>query len=620
MVLGQQLELFEPLAAALALRDTPYNSTAHALAEIVDNSIDARARNVDILIMNQRERTPSGQSVRVVRGLSVVDNGHGMTPEVLAQALVVGGRPAEGKGIHRRMGKYGVGLPTSSLSQCTRVDVWSWQNSLDSAWRSHLDVAEVRAGHVRVPAPVQERPPELWLNHSRPEIVRDSESGTLVVWSNLDRVDWRTSRTTMERVEEEVGRIYRDFIRDRQVSLVMQSFDNDGGRDPRQTIRPNDPLYLMTDTVHPHWQPNEPMFTVWAKKRIPVTVNGTEYDVEILYSRVKGEVLLEEGSRAAGSTNHGRKAARNVGISVVREGRELMTLPPLNNLGDPRHRWWGCELRFNRGCDDLFGVDHSKQLAARLQAVHRSVQRADRSTASIDEEEERARTDGDQNLIALYDIIKTIDNNTGEMFREIRKIRSRPRKHGSNKDEGPDFSGGAGEDATRDIEDAIREGETEPTEIEKERDKLSDDQKKSRLEEDLVSDGLEPDLAKSIANWATSRKVGYVINPGRVSGSALFDVRNDHGTIRIVLNQEHRLYQLLRFLADRYDDDEGNDVEESGDTALALYLLLCAWARMVEQTPGTQARQRLEDTVIRWGSEANLMLATMARRLVGEEE
>ncbi len=620
MVVGQQLELFEPLAAALALRDTPYNSTAHALAEIVDNSLDARARNVDILIMNQRETTPSGQSIRVVRRLAVIDNGHGMTPEVLARALVVGARPAEGNGIRRRMGKYGVGLPTSSLSQCTRVDVWSWQNGLESAWRCHLDVAEVRAGNVRVPVPVQEPPPELWLRQSCPEIVRDSESGTLVVWTNLDRVDWRTSRTTMERVEEEVGRIYRDFIRDRQVSLVMQSFDTDGSRDPIQTIRPNDPLYLITGTVHPHWKSNEPMFEKWAEKRIPVTVNGAQYDVDIVYSRVKGEVLLEQGSRAAGATNHGMKAARNVGISVVREGRELMTLPPLNNLGDPRHRWWGCELRFNRGCDDLFGVDHSKQLAARLQAVHRSVQRADRSTSNIDDEEERARTEGDQSLIALYDIAKTINNDTAEMFREIRRIRSKPPTPGPEDDEGPDFSGGAGEDATRDIEEAIREGATEPTTIEEERGQLSDELVESGLEEDLISDGIESDLAKSIAAWAASRKVGYVINPGRVSGSALFDVRNDHGTIRIVLNQEHRLYQLLRVLSDRYDQEEDNDGEEPGDASLALYLLLCAWARMVEQTPGTQARQRLEDTVIRWGSEASLMLATMTRRLVGEEE
>ena len=617
MVLGEQLELFEPLAAALALRDTPYNSTAHALAEIVDNSIDARAHDVDVLIMNQRETTPSGQSMRVVRRLAVIDNGHGMSPEVLAQALVVGGRPVEGNGIRRRMGKYGVGLPTSSLSQCQRVDVWSWQSGLESAWRCYLDVDEVRAGNVRVPVPVQEPPPEFWLRQSRPDI-SDSESGTLVVWSDLDRVDWRTSRTTMERVEEEVGRIYRDFIRDSQVSLVMQSFDSDGARDPSHTVRPNDPLYLMTGTVHPHWKPDEPMFEKWAEKRIPVTVNDAQYDVEITYSRVKGEVLLEQGSRVAGTTQHGQKAARNVGISVVREGRELMTLPPLNNLGDPRHRWWGCELRFNRACDDLFGVDHSKQLAARLQAVHRSVQRADRAS-NVDEEEERARTEGDGSILALYDIVKTINQDTAEMFREIRRIRSNPPPPVPD-DFAPDFSGGAGEDATRDIETAILDGATEPTLTEEERARLTDDIVEAGLEDDLISDGLEPDLAKLIASWAASRKVGYVINPGRVSGSALFDVRNDHGTIRIVLNQEHRLYRLLRVLSDRYDQDEDDGEEEPGDASLALYLLLCAWARMVEQTPGTQARQRLEDVVIRWGSEASLMLATMARRLVGEEE
>ena len=44
MVLDRQLNLFEPIAASIALRDTPYNSTAHALAELVDNSIDAQAR------------------------------------------------------------------------------------------------------------------------------------------------------------------------------------------------------------------------------------------------------------------------------------------------------------------------------------------------------------------------------------------------------------------------------------------------------------------------------------------------------------------------------------------------------------------------------------------------
>lgn len=617
MVIAKQLELFEPRAAALALRDTPYQSTAHALAELVDNAIDARARNVDFLIRNHRETTPVGHSVRVVRELAVIDNGHGMSSEVLAQALVVGGRPAEGNGIRRRIGKYGVGLPTASLSQCRRVDVWSWQSGVESAWRCYLDVDDVLGGNVRVPSPTHEAPPEFWLRQSRPDIT-DSERGTLVVWSNLDRVNWRTSRTTMNWFEEEVGRIYRDFIRNRRVSLVMRSFDSDGAGEHKRDVRPNDPLYLMTGTFHPHWKPDEPMFDEWKRKRLPVTVNGAGYDVEVVYSRVKGEVLLEQGTRAAGATEHGQKAARNVGISVVREGRELMTLPPLNNLGDTRHRWWGCELRFNRACDDLFGVDHSKQLAARLQTVHRSVQRQDRSS-NIDEEEARARTEGDQSVLDLYDIVKTINQDTAEMFREVRRMRSSPQSAG-NGQPAPDFSRGAGEDATQGIQTAILSGDTEPTPTEEQRESLTPDRVASGVEGDLVSDGLEPDLAKAIASWVASRNVGYVINPGRVSGSSLFDVRNDHGTIRIVLNQEHRLYRLLRVLSDRDDQDEDAGEESPGDASLALYLLFCAWARMVEHTRATSARQQLEDIVMRWGSEASHMLSIMSRRLVGEEE
>ena len=610
-ITDEKLDLFEPQAAALALRDTPYNSTAHALAEIVDNSIDAHARHIDILIMTKRESTPAGQSVSVVRGLAVIDNGNGMNREILAKSLVVGGRSEETIRNQKQIGKYGVGLPTSSLSQCRRVDVWSWQNGLDSAWHCHLDVDEIKDGKTRVPAPVQESVPDFWSKQSRSNI-SNSESGTLVVWSKLDRADWRTSRTTMNRVEEEVGRIYRDFIQTGEVSLVMSVFNSNGDAQTSQPVKSNDPLYLMDDTVYPQHKPGEPMFYKWGKKSIPVPVNGAQHIVEIIFSRVKEDVLLEEGTRAAGATEHGRKAARNIGISVMREGRELMTLPPLQNLGDPRHRWWGCELQFNRNCDELFGVDHSKQLAARLQAVHKSIQRGDTS-------EEQIFSENDRNTF-LYRIVNIIKGNTGSMFNEIRRIRSNSQAQKSG-ESGPDFSGGAGEQATRDIVTAISRGQTEATATEKERNSLTDEFVRDEVEKDLISDGLEPGMAKSIASWAASNKVDYVINPGRVSGSSLFDIRNDHGVIRIILNQEHRLYPLLDVLSDHnVQEDDFADEKKPRDVFWVLYLLLCAWARMVEQTPNTQARQQLENTVMRWGNEANLMLATMTNRLIGEEE
>ncbi len=615
VIKDQQLDLFEPLAAALAIRDTPYNSTAHALAELVDNSIDARAREVDVLIQNERENTPSGQFVRVVQGIAVADNGHGMPEDVLARALVVGGRPQEGGNIRRRMGKYGVGLPTSSLSQCQRVDVWTWQDGIESAWRCYLDVNEVKSGQVLVPAPVQDNPPDFWLEQCR-SVITDSPTGTLVVWSQLDRVNWRTSRTTMQRLEEEVGRIYRDFITRHEVSIAMQSFGA-GSNEDTKMVRPNDPLYLMTGTVHPHHKDNEPMFETWAEKPIRVTANGAQYEVEIKYSIVKSEVLTNQGYKVAGTTAHGRGAARNIGISVMREGRELMTLPPLNNGDDPRHRWWGCELRFNRRCDDIFGVDHSKQLATRLQSVHSLVKRRD-PTTNIDEDELIARNENDINTTILYDIVKTINVDTAEMFRIIRGMRSRKLQEDTN-EETRDFSSGASVEATESIKDAIQKGNTSPTQTEEEREKLDPSVVESHLEKQLIHDGTESGLAKDIAAWVASNDVGYVIVPGRVSGSALFDVHNDHGTTRIILNQEHRLYRLLEVLTDREEIDVDYE-ETSREISSALFILLCAWARMVEHTPNTPARQRYEDTVKDWGREATHMLTLMSRRIYSDEE
>ena len=626
MATGVQLSFEDPVMALLAARNTPYNSTAHALAELVDNSIDARARLVDLLLLDQREKSRSGQSVSVVRRMAVMDDGHGMTPEVLQLSLRRGGRAADLSAQSRRIGKYGVGLPTASLSQCQRVDVWSWQEGIDSAWHAYLDVDEVVSGQsTGLLFPYREPLETVWLAHCRDELAA-SESGTLVVWSQMDQVDWRTSGNTMDRVEEVVGRIYRYFLQRNELSIAMQAFNVDEGtRSEPRIVRPNDPLYLMSGTPPPHWPSGDSMFEVWGtgKEYTFKDDEGLDHLIEVQYSMVKPEVLVG-GSTAAGSTPHGRAAARNVGISVVREDRELMTLPPLNHLGDTRLRWFGCEIRFGRSCDDLFGVDHSKQLAARLRAVHGSVQRSS-SDKNTDVEEDRARIESDGRVLLLYDIVRDINTDTDEIMKKIIAMRKPtppvvPDVPGSPV-ERPDISSGATVMATRDIAEAVDEGLTDPTDTEQERRDLTAEDVAKALAVDLAQDGLEESLASEIARWAGNNGVGFVIVPGRVSGTALFDVRNDHGTVRVVLNQEHRLFRVLNVLSDPDEQENLEDIEIDGQAmAHLLYLLLCAWARMFEHTPGVQARQRLENVVSSWGSEATYMLNSLAQQLVGDEE
>ena len=63
----------------------------------------------------------------------------------------------------RGIGRFGVGLPQSSISQCQRVDIWTWQNGADNAFHCYLDLDEIKShGRQEVPEPVPCGVPDRW--------------------------------------------------------------------------------------------------------------------------------------------------------------------------------------------------------------------------------------------------------------------------------------------------------------------------------------------------------------------------------------------------------------------------------------------------------------------------
>jgi DNA mismatch repair enzyme (predicted ATPase) len=97
-----------------ALRGLGYN-TATALADIIDNSISAGARKVD-LAFHWRE----SDSYIVVR-----DNGCGMLAAELDVAMRLGVKNPLTKRHGQDLGRFGLGLKTASFSQCRRLTVSS---------------------------------------------------------------------------------------------------------------------------------------------------------------------------------------------------------------------------------------------------------------------------------------------------------------------------------------------------------------------------------------------------------------------------------------------------------------------------------------------------------------
>ncbi|MFH9427357.1 ATP-binding protein [Streptomyces sp. NPDC017615] len=91
------------------------NHSLHtALADLVDNSIDAEASHVLIRFIRKDGR---------LRGLYVVDNGKGMTGSAINVAMTLGGRR---KYTEKDLGSFGIGLKAASLSNAKIVTVFSW--------------------------------------------------------------------------------------------------------------------------------------------------------------------------------------------------------------------------------------------------------------------------------------------------------------------------------------------------------------------------------------------------------------------------------------------------------------------------------------------------------------
>lgn len=163
-----------PRATAMleSLRGLGY-STAAALADIVDNSISAGAREVRI------DFQWNGPDSRVL----ILDNGRGMSDPELEGAMRLGDKsPLAEREVHD-LGRFGMGMKTASLSQCRRLTVASVKDGVLSCLRWDLDelAANPESDWLLFEGPAEGSQQQLHGLH-------DKKSGTLVLLEKLDRI------------------------------------------------------------------------------------------------------------------------------------------------------------------------------------------------------------------------------------------------------------------------------------------------------------------------------------------------------------------------------------------------------------------------------------------------
>ena len=197
-----------------------------AVADIVDNSIAASARNVDIFFF------PIDGAY-----IAILDDGLGMNTDELNCAMQYGSKNPTAVRDEKDLGRFGLGLKTASLSQCRCLTVITKQGNFIEGRRWDLDhVAKAESWSLLVlgEKEINEAP--------QIEVLRSYQSGTLVIWQNLDRLKAgeinfeQALGRKIDAVREHLALVYHRYLSGEK-GLTKLKLNINGNK-----VRPKDPF------------------------------------------------------------------------------------------------------------------------------------------------------------------------------------------------------------------------------------------------------------------------------------------------------------------------------------------------------------------------------------------
>jgi len=203
-----------------------------AIADIIDNSISAKAEN--IWIEYQWEGADSW--------VTITDDGIGMNRDELKLAMTPGSKDPKDDRDESDLGRFGLGLKTSSFSQCKRLTVATKNDSgniINRCW--DLDyVNETKKWSLL----------DYISDKSLAKKLEDLKSGTTVVWEKMDRLVGNANKqheaamdVFLEEfaiVEEHLSLVFHRYLEQKKISILingnkLESWDpfmknSDGGQ------------------------------------------------------------------------------------------------------------------------------------------------------------------------------------------------------------------------------------------------------------------------------------------------------------------------------------------------------------------------------------------------------
>jgi len=528
--------------ALRSLRDSGF-SLPGALGEPIDNSIESKANRITVHLQEGRQGKKKN-----IEQIIIADDGRGMSAEVLSRYLQIGYSTRYMS--TNTIGKYGVGAKLAALSVARCIDVWSRESPSEPWLHVNFDLDAVGDGDeadaVYIDPPtVAAIPPDLL------SFVPEG-SGTMVVWSKVDRLEegrraMDTQRLRVD-VERELSRMFRAFL-EGGIRIAVNGTD----------LLPHDPLFLIEGswsdhvlskyypTVETDADPDEVRhFSAEVIADENITIDGsvarlrvTLYPREVLRRRFLGGDELAEKLRIPGSQGN---------ISFMRMRREInyALVPRMLPSGvQDLDRFIGIEVSFTPELDLHFGVRN----------VKRGVEPDERLRALI------------RDRLGKY--IPTARNRIKEWWTEADKTER------------------AGEHdkivrAVADVDLTLPKGRVNASEVTVDREELIDD-----LAHDV---GVQsPDEKEQYLE--KTRNLPFVLESVDWPGHNLIDIQHTSDQAVIRLNSRHRFYREIWAPIKRIAEapegtlSEGEIADTARRTLEALTLMVLAYAKAETMHP-----------------------------------
>jgi hypothetical protein len=346
--------LIDPKAFVKSMRNSGYKSTATAIDEFIDNSIEAFSKRIDVIYEIKELR-----GKKLVRNIAIIDNGLGMSPKMIKAAVLWGGTDRYDS--RNGMGRFGFGLPSAAISLTNNYEVFSARKneklfSVEVDLNVIVDKELKNEDIINYLEPVEKELPSFVKDHIEKESLVLNQ-GTIVLIKNPDSLStgFISEQSFHKNLMEHIGVIYRGLLKDCEIYIQGNQ------------VLPTDPLFLMPggryydigNNVFAEKQ-GEDEFTV-------KTDNNKLGEIKIRYSWLPFPDGTSEEEKARYKI---LKKYCHSYLIVCRAGRQIDLVTSTHfsagrNYAAPiiYDRNWAIEIDFDPILDEEFGITVNKQYA-----------------------------------------------------------------------------------------------------------------------------------------------------------------------------------------------------------------------------------------------------------------